>query len=272
MSTPTRAGSSRRSRSRSRRAQGARPIAEGACRADRHDAVGDCASRVGRPAAPHRHPAPHRRSPRLRADRGAASAHEERGDNLSTTLDVEDVQTTKGEKLLAVVLTIFLLIGGVWTYQKIDDVVRDTSPPDYSYRGTPAEQAAVARLQTADRKVQRAVRELGRARRISSCAARPTARLWTKDAATRSSDWPTSARRPGCYASSEKRRHGASAPWSKRSRPLTRRSGTSPRCSVGARRSASLSRSSSGLRSCSRRSFSASGCWRGCGGEASRYY
>ena len=83
---------------------------------------------------------------------------------MSTILDVEDVQTTKGEKLLAVVLTIFLLIGGVWTYQKIDDVVRDTSPPDYSYRGTPAEQAAVARLQTADRRVQRAVRELGRAR------------------------------------------------------------------------------------------------------------
>jgi hypothetical protein len=42
-------------------------------------------------------------------------------------LDVEDVQTTKGEKLLAVVLTNFLLIGGVWTYQKIDDASGDTS-------------------------------------------------------------------------------------------------------------------------------------------------
>jgi flagellar biogenesis protein FliO len=72
---------------------------------------------------------------------------------MSAMLDVEDVQTTKGEKLLAVVLTIFLLIGGVWTYQKIDDVVRDTSPPDYSYRGTPAEQAAVRRLNLADRRL-----------------------------------------------------------------------------------------------------------------------
>jgi hypothetical protein len=82
---------------------------------------------------------------------------------MSTVLDVEDVQTTKGEKLLAVVLTAFLLIGGVWAYQKIDDVVRDTSPPDYSYRGTPAEQAAVARLDSAQRRYQRAVNEQVRA-------------------------------------------------------------------------------------------------------------
>jgi flagellar biogenesis protein FliO len=82
---------------------------------------------------------------------------------MSAMLDVEDVQTTKGEKLLAVVLTIFLLIGGVWTYQKIDDVVRDASPPDYSYRGTPAEQAAVGRLNTADRRYERALNERARA-------------------------------------------------------------------------------------------------------------
>jgi flagellar biogenesis protein FliO len=82
---------------------------------------------------------------------------------MSATLDVEDVQTTKGEKLLAVVLTIFLLIGGVWTYQKIDDIVRDTSPPDYSYSGTPAEQAAVGRLNSAQRRYQRASTEQARA-------------------------------------------------------------------------------------------------------------
>jgi flagellar biogenesis protein FliO len=82
---------------------------------------------------------------------------------MSTVLDVEDVQTTKGEKLLAVVLTVFLLIGGVWTYQKIDDVVRETSPPDYSYRGTPAEQAAVARGDSARQRYQRALNEQARA-------------------------------------------------------------------------------------------------------------
>jgi flagellar biogenesis protein FliO len=82
---------------------------------------------------------------------------------MSAMLDVEDVQTTRGEKLLAVVLTVFLLIGGIWTYQKIDDVVRDTSAPDYSYRGTPAEQAAVARLNAAQRRYQGSVREQARA-------------------------------------------------------------------------------------------------------------
>jgi flagellar biogenesis protein FliO len=82
---------------------------------------------------------------------------------MSAMLDVEDVQTTRGEKLLAVVLTVFLLIGGIWTYQKIDDVVRDTSAPDYSYRGTPAEQAAVARLNAAQRRYQSSVREQARA-------------------------------------------------------------------------------------------------------------
>jgi len=82
---------------------------------------------------------------------------------MSALLDVEDVQTTRGEKLLAVVLTIFLLIGGVWTYQKIDDVVRDTSAPDYSYRGTPAEQAAVGRLNAAQRRYQGSLNEQARA-------------------------------------------------------------------------------------------------------------
>ena len=82
---------------------------------------------------------------------------------MSALLDVEDVQTTRGEKLLAVVLTVFLLIGGVWTYQKIDDVVRDKSAPDYSYRGTPAEQAAVARLNAAQRRSQASLNEQARA-------------------------------------------------------------------------------------------------------------
>jgi hypothetical protein len=36
------------------------------------------------------------------------------------TLDVDEIQTTRGEKLLAVVLALFLLIGLVWAYTKID--------------------------------------------------------------------------------------------------------------------------------------------------------
>jgi hypothetical protein len=38
--------------------------------------------------------------------------------------DVEDIQTTKTEKLLAVILTAFLLLGAIWTYQRVDDLVR----------------------------------------------------------------------------------------------------------------------------------------------------
>jgi hypothetical protein len=48
------------------------------------------------------------------------------------------------------VLIVFLLIGGIWAYAKIDDAARASTPPDYAYRGTPAEQSAVTRLSIAD--------------------------------------------------------------------------------------------------------------------------
>ena len=47
---------------------------------------------------------------------------------MSAQLDVEQLQTTKSEKLLALVLAVFLLIGGVWAYQEVDDWVRDAIP------------------------------------------------------------------------------------------------------------------------------------------------
>lgn len=83
---------------------------------------------------------------------------------MSTRVDVEEIQTTKGEKLLAAVLALFLLIGGIWAYVKIDDAVRTSSPPVYSYKGTPAEQTAVKRLEDADRRADRAERRATRAR------------------------------------------------------------------------------------------------------------
>lgn len=43
---------------------------------------------------------------------------------MSTRVEVEDIQTTKSEKLLAWILAVFLLIAGVWTYQKLDDVTK----------------------------------------------------------------------------------------------------------------------------------------------------
>lgn len=83
---------------------------------------------------------------------------------MSMRLDVEEIQTTKGEKLLAVVLALFLLIGGIWAYIKIDDVVRTSTPPDYSYRGTRAEQTALDRLRDSERRRARAERAAASAR------------------------------------------------------------------------------------------------------------
>jgi hypothetical protein len=58
--------------------------------------------------------------------------------SAQAAVDIEEIESTKSEKLLAVVLAVFLLIGGIWTYQKLDDVVRDATQVTLS----PAEQSA----------------------------------------------------------------------------------------------------------------------------------
>src|SRR5438552_2795496 len=115
--------------SRDRRAGGAAAgsppaLATSACRALRHDAVGNRPARGRQPRAADRHPDPCRGRARLRARRPPAPAHQ-KGETMTTTIDVEDLHTTKSEKLLALVMTVFLLIGGVWTYQRLDDTVRN---------------------------------------------------------------------------------------------------------------------------------------------------
>jgi hypothetical protein len=67
---------------------------------------------------------------------------------MSTRVEVEDIQTTKSEKLLALVLAIFLLIGGVWTYQRIDDEVREAVGVE-SVQPSPEDRAALQRLEDA---------------------------------------------------------------------------------------------------------------------------
>jgi len=53
--------------------------------------------------------------------------------------DVEELQTTRTEKLLAVVLAAFLLLGGIWTYTRLDDVVRKHVPlPTATIERSPA--------------------------------------------------------------------------------------------------------------------------------------
>ena len=66
-------------------------------------------------------------------------------------VDVEEIQTTKSEKLLAVVLAVFLLIGAVWTYQKLDDwAARKVAPVQVQL--SPADQAAIARSTAANQR------------------------------------------------------------------------------------------------------------------------
>ena len=44
-------------------------------------------------------------------------------------VDLEEIEVTRTEKLLAVVLTVFFLIGGVWAYAKLDDIGRSEYRP-----------------------------------------------------------------------------------------------------------------------------------------------
>src|SRR5436190_8492531 len=88
----------------------------------------------------------------------------------TTHTDLEEIEITKPEKLLTVVLALFLLIGGLWAYSKIDEISQSSyrSPTTYL---TVAEQAAVARanaaqgrLSAAQTAVQRTRQDLGLAR------------------------------------------------------------------------------------------------------------
>ena len=69
---------------------------------------------------------------------------------MSTRVEVEDIQTTKSEKLLAWILAVFLLIAGVWTYQKLDDVTKHhVAIP----KASAAELATIRRAEAAENRV-----------------------------------------------------------------------------------------------------------------------
>lgn len=82
---------------------------------------------------------------------------------MSTRVDVEEIQTTRSEKLLALVLTVFLLIGGIWTYQRIDDEVRRAIAVE-RIEPSGADAAALDRLQTAEGRLSDANSEAAAAR------------------------------------------------------------------------------------------------------------
>jgi hypothetical protein len=79
---------------------------------------------------------------------------------MSVRADVEEIETTNAEKLLAVVLTVFLLVGGIWLYTRIDDWTRTSR----GYALSPAEQAAVSASEQAHSQLSAAARDAARAR------------------------------------------------------------------------------------------------------------
>jgi hypothetical protein len=80
-----------------------------------------------------------------------------------TGVDLEEIEITKTEKLLAVVLTVFFLIGGVWAYSKLDDLGRSAYRDPTTYY-TSAERAAVARANQAQQRLGEAAAAAQQAR------------------------------------------------------------------------------------------------------------
>jgi hypothetical protein len=64
----------------------------------------------------------------------------------TTRVEIEEIESTKSEKFLAVVLAAFLLVGGIWFYAKSDDWVRDAVGVPVP---TAAQQGAFDEAQTA---------------------------------------------------------------------------------------------------------------------------
>jgi hypothetical protein len=81
----------------------------------------------------------------------------------ATHVEVDEIEITSTEKVLALVLTVFFLIGGVWVYSKLDDVRESGYRPPEAYY-TPAEQAAVQRADQAQLRLERAGDATGQAR------------------------------------------------------------------------------------------------------------
>ena len=81
----------------------------------------------------------------------------------TSRLDLEEVEITNTEKLLALVLTVFFLIGGIWAYAKVDNVVWSELVSVDAYF-TADERAAVERANDAHQRLAEAEQALGQAR------------------------------------------------------------------------------------------------------------
>jgi hypothetical protein len=130
---------------------------------------------------------------------------------MSTQIDTEDIETTRSEKLLAFVLAVFLLIGGLWIYFKLDDI---PAKPDYStYPDADARPADLAALDRQDR----LLRQVGASRRRERTAQnrleiRREAYRTALDAGRPAADLEQSYRRAqSSYERAQRRTHAAAA-------------------------------------------------------------
>jgi hypothetical protein len=82
---------------------------------------------------------------------------------VSANVEIEEIQTTKSEKLLAFVLAVFLLIGGIWFYTKLDRFERTSYQP-LERVATPAERTAIDRYEAAQQQLATATERVRRAR------------------------------------------------------------------------------------------------------------
>jgi hypothetical protein len=71
----------------------------------------------------------------------------------TVAVEMEEIETTKSEKLLAVVLAAFLVVGGLWVYARLDDWSRAAVAPAVAAR----DRAAVERSSAAEERVAAAV-------------------------------------------------------------------------------------------------------------------
>jgi hypothetical protein len=68
---------------------------------------------------------------------------------MSTRVEVEEIELTRGEYVLAFVLAVFLLIGALWAYFQLDDVSRDAGFRDPRAALSARERATLARRDAA---------------------------------------------------------------------------------------------------------------------------
>jgi hypothetical protein len=85
---------------------------------------------------------------------------------MTTRVDIEEIEATKSEKFLAVILAAFLLIGSIWFYVNADDWI--PGGDDWNY--TAAEQKVVDRQNEAFERSERADEQLERERSELSLA------------------------------------------------------------------------------------------------------